>query len=469
MYKLSVLVALILILASCGGASGSGSGGSSGGNGGSVKNTLSIKLLYSDACGQSTPASDAAVIIHNPDLSNEKIILANANGEISYTTNDTKKTFSTVFFNNAGSSGIKPVNVSTYVDQLVMDVGEILHYNKDISSCECQTSDLRVQLPAISAGIVSINMSGNHSFADVNNDDDGVAHLKGIEYCKKNSGEWPITSVFIETSDGASYGAIIPDISATSEVTADLLGDKISINTNQNFVQSIAKINGVSHFANYNTLSSETVAFTSPLIDFTQIFSYDYEDIYGIEDVDTAYVFTFSSIDTKTLNQTFDLLKPQIDYTELAGILDSPGNYNVQDQGIFDLVLFRMYAVYRGELLLFWTVEAPLSGAALNIENLDIETFISESTLDDLVDYVQIDLAVDGYEGINGYADFQKKKISKNAMPPGFNSDWAYSEYGALTIQTSTLNFSNLGKAMSANALKNVKVKRRVGEALRLH
>ncbi|WP_340678354.1 hypothetical protein [Paraglaciecola sp.] len=459
MYKLSALLALILLFVSCG--ESSGSGGSSGDSGGSVQNTLSIKLLYSNSCGQSTPASDAAVIIHNSDLSNEKIIMADANGEINYNTNDTKKTFSTVFLSNAGNSGIKPVNVTTYVDHLVMDVGEIEHHNNDISNCECQTSDLRVQLPVGSAGIVSVKMSGNRSFADLDNDD-GFTNIKGIEHCKNPSGEWPITSVFIETSDGTSYGAIIPDISATSEVTADLLGDKISIFTNQGFVQARAKINGVSHFANYNTSSAEIVAFSSPIIDFTEIFSYDYEDIYGIEDVDTAYVYTFSSINTKTLNQTFDLLKPQIDYTELAGILDAPNNYNVQDQGIFDLVLFRMYAAYGDELLLFWTVEAPLSGSALNIENLDIETFISESTLDNLVDYVQIDLAVDGYEGINGYADFQNKKISKNASPLGFNSDWAYSEYGAFTIQMSTLNLTNAGKAMSANVLKNATFKTRV-------
>jgi hypothetical protein len=467
MFKISVLAGISLVLMSCGGSSGSDSEGNSGGNGSSAQNTLSVKLLYSNECGQITPASDAAIIIHNDDLSNEKVIMANANGEVSYTSNNAKKTMSTVFRGNVNSAGIKPVFLYTYVDHPMTDIGEIEVFKKNISTCECQTSDLKVQLPSASAGITSIKMSGNRSIANIDRHI-GYANLQGIEYCKNGSGEWPITSVFVETTGGEKFGAVIADISATSEVTTDLIGSAVSINTEQSYIQVLARINGATHFLNSGSNYEEVFGFNSAAIEYNVIYSYDFQDIYGVEEVDNAYLFTLSNIDTTNLNQSFYLSKPQIDYVALTDILDAPGNYSVPDQGIYDLAIFSMSATSVGEPILSWTVEAPLSGQSLNIDNVNIDQFISEAILDNVIDNVAIDLGVDGYEGINGYADFQRKKIAKNSQAPGFNTDWAQSQYGVMSFQTSNLNFSNLSYANTVRSLKNAKFRPRTGTALPL-
>lgn len=78
------------LLAACGGdkdqkqSTPIHSGDNSGSQTSKPANTFRVQAQYQDECGNTAPAVNAALIVHDAEFNTEQIINANANGVISY-------------------------------------------------------------------------------------------------------------------------------------------------------------------------------------------------------------------------------------------------------------------------------------------------------------------------------------------------------------------------------------------------
>lgn len=454
MYKLSVVAAASLLLIGCGGGSGTSSG-AIGGNGGSTQNTLSLTLKYENICGQVTPATDAAILIHKNDMSNEKIIMANANGQVEYKSSASTVTFSTIMRDTNLVANTHPVYMRTFIDHPMINADEVVLYTQDESSCTCQTSDLKVNLP-VNAFVETARLSGVRSTGNMQMEV-GSVFFSNVEYCQNSAGQWPLVTAFVKSIQNEAFGAIVNDIASVSEVEANLPGVPLSISADDPNVQVYSWIEGNSYFRNYDhNYSNDVYGFEADEVDFYSIDAYDFTDIYDVEGVDLAYILTSSAVYTDNLYQNFYLQKPELDYLALVEIIDGPGNYAVEDNYGYDYVVVSLDANYANEPLLSWNIIAPLSGNAINVDNIDISQFISDSLLENYVDGTLISIGARGYAGINGYQDYLTKMIGREPAD-SLNSLWSKRVYSSMTISMSGMNFADFSSAMSLENVVNAK------------
>jgi hypothetical protein len=455
MFKLSVVVGISLLLMNCGGSSESASEGS-GGNGSATQNTLSVRLQYQDQCGKLKPATDAAVIIHKSDMSNDAVIFADANGQVSYQSSATSKTFSTIMRNTNLVANTHPLNMRTFINHPMINVGDLVLFTEDDSACECQTTDVKVTLPDPSAYAQTARLTGARSYGSEIKEQGSVTFPNTL-YCKDNEGRWPLITAFVKTMQNEAFGAIINDVSTVSEVEASLQGVQILISADDTSRQVYSFIDGKSHFRNTGfSFSNEVFGFEADEIDFYLIDAYGFEDIDDAEGVDYAYVLTSSAVYTDDLYDSYYLEKPYLDYLALAKIIDGPGTYAIEDNYGIDHVFVTLNANYANETLFSWYVVAPLSGNSLDFDNIDISQFISDSVLENYVDTTNFDIGAQGYEGINGYQDYLTEIINRepNDLP---TSKWSKRTYSLMHISISGQGFADLSNAMSINSVVNGK------------
>lgn len=385
--------------------------------------------------------------------------MASATGQVEYQSSADTTTFSTIMRDTNLVANTHPVYMQTYIDHPMINAGEIILDTADDSSCICQTSDLKVNLP-VSSFVETARLSGtrsNDSFVS----NSGSVTFANVEYCKDNEGQWPLVSVFVKTDQSESFGTIIKNIAKVTEVETTLQGIPVSVSADDPNLQVYSLINGRYYFRNYDfSFVNEVYGFEADEIDFYSIDAYDFEDIYDVDGVDSAYLFTSSVIYTDDLYQPYYLEKPYLDYAGLANILDGPGTYAIEDNYGYDYVLVSLNATSSQKTLFFWSIIAPLSGKALDVDKIDISQFISDSVLETYVDGTEINIGAWAYEGINGYQEYLTKIIDRTPDDL-LNSLWSKRMYSYMHISTSGQSFADLGRTMSINAVASGERKQR--------
>lgn len=415
MYCKFLSVFLVSLLVSCGGSSDSSDSISSSDDSNSTTaNTLSIMAKYKDSCGNETAATDAALLIHNSDYSNKEIVFADANGLLTYITDNTNETVSIVMRDEDEVNGIKPIYLTTFIDQPVINMGNHYQYTNNIYACQCDLFDLVVNIPDRTNDVGQGSISGMYIDGNVDNIE-GTTNFSGLLACKKTAGSWPLISSFIGyTNPDEGFAAIIPDISTMPISSANLEGMAVSITSNDKATTQVSTvIDGKYHLSNYGfELSDNVYGFSTDSVDFYSVSAYRFESLYDLLNVDDAYFFTVSSENDSNLNKTFDLQLPEIDYLVLFDILMSDsGEYNLSYLPNMDYLSVGIQATYDYQTVLSWDLIAPMSGKVPNIEAIDLTAFISEDILDTSVDTIEMNISVLGYDGIDGYQDFMKSKL----------------------------------------------------------
>ncbi|WP_105199223.1 hypothetical protein [Pseudoalteromonas sp. T1lg10] len=190
--------------------------------------------MYRDACGNETPDRDAALIIHNADYSNKATVYADDNGVISYPTTKDHETFSLVRLVQEKIDGITPVDLLTFVDHPVIDLGKNALQTDDTSACECRTSNVQVAIPARVNSYVESSMLYGAMF-DTYQKGVGSVTYQAVVQCKQSGSEqWPQLSVINQfSSPEQAYGALFADLNdgGTTEVAAELVGTPVVINS----------------------------------------------------------------------------------------------------------------------------------------------------------------------------------------------------------------------------------------------
>lgn len=459
-----ITTALLLTLSACG-----GSGGSSSSDNQSSNNTtppqqsaITIQAVYIDACGNETNATDAALLIHNSDYSNKQIVNANVSGEMSYLSDNATETISIVMRGSELVDGVKPIELTTYVDHPVIDMGVIYINTNDKSQCSCEVVDLRVNVPARPNDLGSPYIDGEEQFQDVYGAQ-GYAQYTGIERCSSPGTSKSPLSVHVDYfGPEESFANYINETPLPSEIDTVVLGTPASVLSPNANRQISAFIDGEYHFRSY-AYDDITNIYSYPFegIEFYSVDAYSFEDLYGIPNVDSAYLFSLKSENTRNINQTFDLPMVSVDYAELLAILVSDsGEYDFSSSNAFDYMTVSVTASgYAGDIL-DWYMYAPTSGMVPKIENIDLSQFMSDSEFEARAERLNMSVGARGYQGITSYSDFLQSKV--NRKQEDFIQDkWAKSDRVNFRIFMSGVQLSNIANVLSAksqttNAASNV-------------
>jgi hypothetical protein len=475
MYRTALLLVSASFLSACGGEGDSGNPSTTSPH--NQLKTLSMVAIYKDSCGNETLASDAALLIHNSDYSNKEIIYADANGKLTYQTESTTQTVSIIMRNKDEVDGVKPVILTTYVDYPVKDMGKYSHYTYATDACDCQNFTLNVNVPARANDWTDGGLSGAENNGQLVNNQ-GSAKFNDLSVCKAPGQAWPLLSANISfTYPGESFGALIADISNTTEVDAMLAGTLVDIVSENNATfsdvthQVSTVINGKRHFNNYAFRPSDNVyAFTDTSADYYSVSAYTYDFLYEFPNVDEALLFTYSTEHTKELNKTFDFPLPAIDYTKMFDVLLSEsGQYDLSEVSNMDYITVNISADKDFKSMLNWYIIAPISGSVPKIENIDISAFISDSVLNNSVNTIEASISMSGFDGINGYQDYMNnlldRKVESDVQDKWSRSEWAFFEMTIrdVALGNSTSPFS-LSKATNIHRMPVKKLNKTADE-----
>ncbi|WP_105189891.1 hypothetical protein [Pseudoalteromonas sp. T1lg48] len=445
MYRSFILSALsIAVLAGCGGSGDSSSTKTPEPSG----KTLTITAVYRDACGNETPDRDAALIIHNADYSNKATVYADDNGVISYPTTNGSETFSLVRLVQEKIDGITPVDLLTFVDHPVIDLGKNAFQTGDSSACECRTSNVQVDVPARVNSYVERSMLRGAMF-DTYQKGTGSVTYQAVTQCKQSGSEqWPQLSVVNQfSSPEQAYGALFADLNdgGTTEVAAELIGTPVVINSYMSYKQVSAIVDNGNHLYNYAFNGSNDVyAFTHESIENHSITAYEYENLDN--PTGDGYIFTSSTVRTKEVNQTFDLPPIALSVDDLASVLTLDGqDYDIAESGVdYAFIFIGMEASYNNRPLLAWSIFAPPSGTSVNIENLNLAEFIDESALESKVNSLSLSVTARDWGGIAGYEDYMRRRPTRQLST--FNDP----EYARAKTKTVQLTVNDLNYSQSA-------------------
>ena len=436
-------------LTACGGGSGSDSNNR---DNNSAKNTLSVQIVYQDDCGNETFASDSALLIHNSDYSNKATLYADANGKISYQTDDDKITISLIARGQNEINGVKPISVTTIIEQPVIDKGIYRHYTRESSNCECITSSFDVFTPTRMGERAKTSVSGHVSRGSIVNQTSYSA-ISGFEFCKTVDGDWPLVSVSSTFSNpNESYGLLTSDLSLPS-YDATFVGTLVSINSDAPNRQVSSFIDGKFLFHNYSNYENTPLfGFDTEQTEFYRVEVYDFVDIYDVPDVDSAYLFALSTNYTADLSQTFNAVLPVIDYTRLFDIiLSEDGRYDLSDIPGLDYITTYISGSNGLGQVFDWYLIAPVSGDAPQIDNIDISEFISDNELENNITSMRITAAAKNYEGINGYQDYQTKVVGRKLVDY-VKPEWNKLDRMSFDIRTNNVEFTSLRNVIPTKA-----------------
>lgn len=458
-----IYATLVVLLAACGGSSENSDTEvtqKDNTSNNTPRASISVKALNVDACGNTSIATDAALIIHNNDYSNKEVILADANGSMSYETDNNTETISVLLRGVDEVSGVKPFDIRTYIDHPIIDLGTVYTSSGDTSLCNCFQNTLSVNVPDRPADTGDAELFGAQRHSNILNYV-GYSEIEGIEQCSKVGEQPPLVTTIIDFINPAeSYAAVIENIQQASSVSAELWGQPVNIVSPDSYRQVSAFIDDNHHLISFAfDASSNVYSYPVEQAEFYSIAAYSFEDIYEIPDIDRAYILRYSNIATTNINQTFDLPLLPINYVELLEVLTSEtGSYAISYAGELDFMNVSIIASsYMGSIL-DWYIYAPTSGQVPNIENLDLSAFISDVDLDANIDTLSIAVGARDYIGISDYDDFLRSKVTRDAGDFA-NDKWSKMDWANFRVTMSGVGISSMAKALPVR-LANIDKKR---------
>ncbi len=455
MNRNAITTALILTLSACGGSGGSSSSSNSSSNN-TQSPAITVSAVYIDACGNESGATDAALIIHNSDYSNKQVIKADTAGKMSYSSNNATETVSLVMRGEFQVDGIKPIALTTYINQPVIDMGKITYRTSDKSACNCQQANLTVNVPSRAADIGNAEFDGQVNQPSVSNHQ-GFSTAYEVEQCAKVGGEMPLISSHIDfNSPNESFAALFPNINQKDSAEAVIQGSPVNIISADSTRQVAAFIDGDYHLRNFAFRESDSV-YSYPIdqIEFYSLDAYNFEDLDYIPNVDSAYMLTAASTRTSNINQTFDLPRVSMDYTELLSILVSDtGSYSLSNSSTFDYMTVSLTGSNPSGAILDWYMYAPTSGNVPKIENIDLSEFISDSDLSARVENLSMGVGARGYDGISSYDDFLRSKVDRKLQD--FSQEkWANADLVSFRMRTSVIGMSSIASSITNSMAVN--------------
>ena len=202
-FTLPLLLASSAVLTACGGGSDSSDTGGTGGN-----NTvaLSASVVQSTVCNTTVPASTAELIVYDNNWAIKSRHKADASGKINASIPKTDYV-NISFVGTDGVGSARRIDIDTYAQHPVGDLGVYTIPGASNQGCECQTTNITVTSTDRTL-LRTPHLTGYNTNKplDSYNSYDGSVNFYNVELCRSlNSSSWP--TLYSATNSSESFKA----------------------------------------------------------------------------------------------------------------------------------------------------------------------------------------------------------------------------------------------------------------------
>ena len=365
------------------------------------KNIFNLTLTYSDHCGQKHPATDAALVLHNDDLSTQQTLYADNEGKIAYEAEleQTKQSLTIVGYAGEGAKANQQHTIKTFINHSLTgnfthDLGKI-----DSITCSCETGSVQVNpSPSESRSLIAANLQvNNRSYRQRSPNITGT--FGDVKICNNAQGTGSNLSAITsygELEQKSEYGSYTKNFQLGDSLTANIIGTPVNIiASEQTSVKTL--IDDSFHFN-----SSELVY--SP--EGAQGYMYDTVsfDYYFMNQIDShIYLLNISQYFSTQLESSVNLTVNDQTFGSVFDFITNEDGYDLTTIGEVDLVRINTSASLT-EGSVSWSITAPSAGAQLELQNIDLNHLLVANLFNN-VNSVSIYLEAWGSDKVENYSD----------------------------------------------------------------
>lgn len=176
------------LLVACGGSSGNGTNGSNSGGSGTVN--LSATIVQNTVCGTEVSATTAELVVYDADWNIRSRHTPDPTGRITATV-PSSNAVNISFIGIDGAGSDRYIDVVTYAEHPVGDLGVYVVPGNATQGCECVQTDIIVSSELGSLDY-NIQLAGyNGSGFKMNRLDSNTLLYNDVNVCRETGGDWP--------------------------------------------------------------------------------------------------------------------------------------------------------------------------------------------------------------------------------------------------------------------------------------
>lgn len=395
-----------------------------------VLNSLKIKVIETDKCGNQFAPLDAIMVIHNDDFSAKEVITADANGVLSFDSELDNETITIAMKAQADDTGNREILMNTLVQQPTVDMGEQKFLNYQIN-CGCEEIELFVNGPYSENARYRIDGDfGGH----IRSNDFGIG-TGSVKICPDSQGNWQnISSIATYLDRNEVYGryddSSFPDFSqfATEQ------GQAVNIASNDPNARyyGYTYINGVRHLSTSLLPQPHIIPYENA--DYYRVAASDSNNESELDDNGTW--LTGSNYINKTVTDSSEIHEFNFGDNQLLTMKDhiSTGERNYdftqsasQNDYIHWVSLYALDNNYE-RYAIDWRYRGPLSGELPKLEQFGIDDFLELNNVKEKTVLSYFSFILMNHQQIQDYPDYISKHTSITAK------DLADNTYSTLSI-----------------------------------
>lgn len=221
-----------IALTACGGGSGSDTGsntgntggtGSTGGTGGTGSNnntvTLSASVVQNTVCNTQVSASSAELVVYDNNWAIKSRHPVDANGNITATIPQAS-TVNISLIGTTGSGTSRQINVDSFSQHPVGDLGVYTVPGTTTQGCECQTTDISVmsELGRLYYGAQVSGLNQDKLYDSATANGNGITYF-GVEVCRVAGEQWPTLYAATQPQEDFHAAGYLSDYDPTAPLT----------------------------------------------------------------------------------------------------------------------------------------------------------------------------------------------------------------------------------------------------------
>lgn len=404
-----VSAAICFFLAACGGSSNKNDPVQKPTPTPPLAKTFSVKVIDRNVCGVETPNTDAKLVLHDDEFNVEKVINADQEGVLTFTSVEQNQDISIVYGDVAQPKNLKAISI---FESPITTLETIVNKVSDTSNCSCEsvshefTIEGKFQLP----DLLYIRSESQQLYYS-----DMVLPELSFDVCKQVNGDWPM--IFITAweapsatspSSGFALNTAINFQDVTTEEIFNIDSKLLPLNVE---VTNFQQTGVVDSFYNGGIVTSNSGLFVH------ENFSYDY---HLLKTTSTSRIENFggksssewstgTTVKIEDTSASYQLTLPEFSADEIiASVNFEQDSFDFNNLVGMDIVKSFARQGYSDGTILQWTIVSPLSGKLQQARVFDLATVLNlneQPALNDENGFGTIWFDVEGFNNTDNYDD----------------------------------------------------------------
>lgn len=347
--------------------------------------TVSVRSL--NECGMYTPQTDAKLIIHNDDFSNQSVHAADSNGAFAVELLSERATVS-VWSKSKGSGTPEYVEIDTFHQVTATDIGKITnsYFEDDDPNCECVDTSITLVNPSEDGRPESVSIV-DREFFSYETAESGTT-VESYQVCLEINGQLPALTATLSYDDTSgltrTYAGKVTDYSLSENIVIDVttlqqqndifINDELpeQFSTTSRAISQTGEL--LYSVRQSNRFNNNAAYFIEPEISFNQLFTYSFDRTpYTTLPDQRLYTGAGKSLSSLSGPIDFSFFEREIFANSVE---DSLGKEEHDFSASAGADVFTLTTRVRDESnnrILNWRIVAPASGSLAGIENFSID------------------------------------------------------------------------------------------------